>query len=114
LLLHTLAVVATRFVHEPWVQTTVASGYVHNAAFVPLQVPAHGAVPEQPSRGARGLPVIVWHVPGFDGSLHASHCPLHVLSQHTVSAQKPDLHSFATPQFWPASRLKAQVFALVQ
>jgi hypothetical protein len=112
--LQTLGAVPTPFEQEPAAQEVSAPGYVHESALTPSQRPPHGVVPVQPARGARGMPLIARHVPAFDGSLQASHFPLHALSQHTLSTQKPDVHSFAAPQFSPRPFCSAHVSALVQ
>ena len=48
-----------------------------------------------------GSPLTPLHLPGAPPTLHASHCPLHRLSQQTPSTQNPLVHSIAAPHFCP-------------
>ena len=58
-------------------------------------MPTHGSVPAQAGREPRGRPETGVHVPSVPESAHASHWPSQATSQHTPSAQNPDVHSVA-------------------
>jgi hypothetical protein len=63
---------------------------VHVAVTVPLQAPPQTvASVVHAARGAIGGPLTGLQMPTLPETLHASHCPLHALSQHTPSLQKP-------------------------
>ena len=47
------------------------------------------------------LPATAVHAPTRPETLHAMHVPLHALSQHTPSAQKPEAQSPPCVQDWP-------------
>jgi hypothetical protein len=49
------------------------------------------------------------HVPNDPDWLHIRHVPLHALSQHTPSTQKPDVHSLAPMQARPSAFLFSHV-----
>jgi hypothetical protein len=55
-----------------------------------------------------GRPVTGTHLPTFDGSLQASHCPPHSLSQQTPSVQKPLPHWVSAPQGVPGNSFATQ------
>jgi hypothetical protein len=74
------------------------------------EVPSH--VPGQPVVGSAGqvrvpcgAPLMVEHVPMRPATSHASHDPLHGLSQQTKSTQLPDVHSAAVPHDAPTMDL---------
>src|SRR4051812_32924456 len=56
----------------------------------------HGAPAVAASHAVRlpsGLPMTGTHTPKLPGTVHASHWPVHLLSQHTPSVQRPVPHS---------------------
>jgi hypothetical protein len=67
-------------------------GKVHAVVSVPLQLPAHTPVPPHAVRPPTGAPVTGEQVPTLPARLHAAHCSVHALLQHTPSTQKPLAH----------------------
>jgi hypothetical protein len=94
---------AVPFVQVGEPQAFPEAGYVHWARFWLLQVPAQ-LLPSLPHAGRFpwGLPSMPTHVPGV-AALHASHCPVQAVSQHTPSTQKPDWHSSFTEHCVPCA-----------
>jgi hypothetical protein len=73
----------------------VPLGYVHAARLTPSQLPAHVAPASAALHAVRlpcGAPLIAEQVPTAPGVSHASHSPLHAVSQHTPSTQTPVPH----------------------
>jgi hypothetical protein len=70
----------------------VLGGKVH-VPLVPSQLPPQ-VVPafKHAWRPPTGWPLMVLQVPTEPDALHAWHCPVHALAQHTASTQKPELH----------------------
>jgi len=83
------AVVTLPLTHVAAVHTVLSSGNVQVFPLTPSQVPAHGPVPPQASRGPTGAPLTALQTPRESGCLHDSHCPSHVVSQHNPSTQCP-------------------------
>jgi hypothetical protein len=102
----------TPAVHVPTWQPAAVQvvGLVHVSRLTPLHVPAHEPVPVHAARGITGVPVTALHVPTRPGSAHASHCPLHAVSQHTPSTQLPERHCEPTEHVAPFARSLRQVF----
>jgi hypothetical protein len=67
----------------------------------PLHVVAPGHSPSGffPSSIAPHTPSAPWN---FFAAVHAWHSPVHVVSQHTESTQRPFAHSLPAPQLCPA------------
>ena len=85
--LQTEAVVAFPPVQVPAVQTTALSGKAQALPFAPSHWPLQVPVPPQAARVASGAPLIAVHLPADAASLHDSHWPSHLPSQHTPSTQ---------------------------
>lgn len=85
-------------------------GLVQVVRLVPLHVPAHAPEPVHAVRGETGVPVTALHVPTRPGRAHASHWPLHAVSQQTPSMQLPERHCVPTLHVAPLARSLRQVF----
>ncbi|HET6147110.1 MAG TPA: hypothetical protein VFH68_06225 [Polyangia bacterium] len=99
--LHTVAVVALPFAHDPGAHWVNPPGKLHLVPSAPPQVPLQGAVPAHAARVPRGFPVTGVHLPARPASLQLSHWPAHALSQHTPSMQLPFEHSAAVMHVAP-------------
>lgn len=76
--------------------------YAHALTLTPSHAPLQlEPSPLHAARGAIGAPVTAVHVPTEPLTLHAWHCPLHALLQHTPSTHCPDKHCRACVQDWP-------------
>jgi hypothetical protein len=64
-------------------------GSPHLVRSEPLHCALHAPVPTHAVRVPRGAPLTAMHVPTLPATLHASHCPVHSVSQHTPSAHFP-------------------------
>jgi len=104
---HTVAVVAIPFKQLPAVHWVLLPGYWQRAGSIPLHCPAHDPVPAHAVRAARGVPITGTQRPGVLLSLHASHCPVQALSQHTPSTQCPDPHCPSRPHAAPWASMPA-------
>jgi hypothetical protein len=76
-------------------------GYAHADGSPPSHLPWHIPMPAHATRGGRGAPITVLHVPTLPASAQAWHCPPHGESQQTPSTQKPLVHWFACAQALP-------------
>jgi hypothetical protein len=99
--LHTDAVVALPPVQVAAVQTALPSGNTHAILLVPSHCPLHVPVPPHAVRVASGAPFNGVHFPSELASLQDSHCPSHLPSQQTPSAQYPDAHVPPAEQLAP-------------
>jgi len=96
-------------------QPLVEGSYSHATRFIPSHVPPQVAgSPAHFSRAPIGTPDTAVQVPSAPGTAHASHWPPQVELQHTPSAQKPVVHSFAAAHDAPADLRGAQLFDIVQ
>jgi hypothetical protein len=65
----------------------------HAVRSEPLHVAWHAPVPVHAVREPWTLPITAEHLPALPPTSHASHWPVHVVSQHTPSTQCPEPHS---------------------
>ena len=95
--------VATPVVHDAVAQTTEPfGGAPHERRLLPSHVAAQTPVPAHAVRELCGAPATAVHVPALPGTSHASHWPLHALSQQTPSTQLPEPHSLDFEQATPS------------
>jgi hypothetical protein len=81
-------------------------GYAQLARFVPSHEPPHA--PPAPAHAAwTAAPFTAEQVPTLPVCAHASHWPVHAVSQQTLSAQNPLTHWVAVVQLCPAFSLHA-------
>jgi hypothetical protein len=107
--LHAAAKIAVPFAQEASRQEVVEPGKTQAVA-VPLQNPAHGAVPVQAACPARGGPDTGAQVPASDvETLQYSHEPVHRLLQQTPSTHMLLMHSPGVRHVWPLAFLGVQV-----
>ena len=99
--LHTEALVALPPVQLAAVQTVLLSGNAHAIRLVPSHCPLQVPVPPHAVRVASGAPFKAVHFPSELASLQDSHCPSHLPSQHTPSAQYPDAQVVPEEQLAP-------------
>ena len=85
--LQTEAVVALPPEQVAAVQTVELSGAAQALPLVPSHCPLQVPVPPQAVRVASGAPFTAVHFPAEAVSLHDSHCPSHLPSQHRPSTQ---------------------------
>lgn len=81
--------------------TSAPTKAAHVAVVAPSQsfvLQASDVSVAQAARPPCGAPTTATHRPTEPVTSHASHCPLHLVSQHTESAQEPEAHSASTPQ----------------
>ena len=108
--LHTVAPTAVLPEQVPGPQLFSAPGYEQLVALEPLQKAPHVPDPAQGDRPMAGGPFeIVVQVPVLFARLHASHWPVHVLSQQTPSTQNPELHGSGELHGVPIATLSWQM-----
>jgi hypothetical protein len=76
----------------------------HDVRFAPSHVArshTETSAPGQAGRPPRGAPFTATHFPRLPTTSHASHCPVHALSQQIPSTQFPDPHSPPAAQAVP-------------
>jgi len=96
------ACTATPALHEASRQLVPLPGYAQAAGWVPSHAPPQTEPSDtQAVRALRGAPATGVQVPALPLSAHASHWPVHAVSQQTPSTQCCDPHWFAPPQAWP-------------
>lgn len=107
--------VAVPFIHAAARHDVVLGGYTQAVRLVPLQLPPHDVpAPVHAARIPRGTPVAAVHVPTLPSRLHASHCPLQPVLQHTPSTQLPLLHSRVAEHVPPLGRFGTHCIAVLQ
>jgi len=99
--LQTDEVVALPPVQVAAVQMVESSGNVQAAALTPSHCPLQIPVPPQAVRVGSGAPFSAMHLPIDPASLQDWHCPSHLPSQQTPSAQYPEAHVAPTEQLEP-------------
>jgi hypothetical protein len=92
---------------------TSAPGLWHWVGELPLQVPRQAS--RTPAQGGRRLPrgapeATVMQVPLLPVSAHAWHCPMHRLSQQTLSTHAWLVHSTGSAQVSPFAFSGLQTF----
>lgn len=87
-----------------------APGNVQAVPFCPSQLPPH-EVPSltHAARPPAGGPTTATHLPSCPRTLHAEHCPVHRLSQHTPSMHKLDVHCTFVEHASPLSSFPTQL-----
>jgi hypothetical protein len=100
---HTAGLVIVPVLHDIERQEVSAAGILQ-VAFVPSQVPAHGALPVHAPWPTLGAPETNEHVPGTV-PLQYSHVPLQAVLQQTVSAQLFVVQSLAAAHACPCFAL---------
>jgi hypothetical protein len=86
--------------------TVDEEGIEHAARVVPSHTPPQTPAAAHAARPPRGLPLTGLHTPALS---HASHWPVHAVSQHTPSTQLPFAHCEAAPQAAPPARFATQM-----
>jgi hypothetical protein len=87
---HALTCFSVPELHVAAPHEVLPPGKLHFAVSIPLHVEAHAASPDDEGHARRvpcGGPTTGEHVPTLPATLHAWHCPVHVVSQHTPSTQ---------------------------
>jgi len=90
---HDAASTATPELQEGLRQVVLAPGYAQADGWAPSQAPPQTVPSEaQAVLALRGAPATAVQVPAVAASAHASHCPVHAVSQQTPSTQCCDPH----------------------